>query len=1015
LTGETHDHRSGAAGGGVASAPEEPGRPGPSAAEPGGGTGSGRRLRAHLPRPGTVLAVLAVALFAAWGIGGPLIGHGSTAATSTMVQSGPWPQAGFNDSAGGDNLLFDTYTAATPGTIVSKSALAHGEFAGWDPYGDGGGPLGSVPNDALLSPLTIPYYVLPTWMGPAYTELLIIVCGVGGSFLFLRRLGLSRVAGLLGGLAFAGSGFLVMWVNFPQTRTAAFVPALFWTVERFLQTRRVRDAALIAVPVAAMLLGGFPSVTGYAVITAACYAVSRLIALHRGAWRRMALSALGCLAGLAAGVGLVAFQLLPFQSFMKTWLIIGRSQAGNVHIDPTTLVTLVAPWAFGTGNVYSNGWYLSSNAVETIGYIGAAALVLALVAVALPWRARPLLPRSVWTFFTASAGVWLLLNYVGGAPLGLLQKTPVLRAVFGQNFIGRSRSVLGFLLAVLVAIGYDLLLRRRETAAADRRSPATAAATAGSATSAACAPPSAARRLRWIWPVSVVLGTAAVITTVLIGALHNVAGPGTRALGQSAAQSLFDHQISYAVGFAAAAVACALVLWFAGRDRRARPRTDRLWRGARFTAAAVLPFLLAWQSGSFASEFFPRSPVNTFYPVTDTHSYLADNLGEQRYASTGTGMLFGTNSAYALRAVNGHNFINQAFAAMIDAIPHGWINFETYIDFPQIQTTAASPILDQLGAKYWVTALSDPVFGDVVRPSGVDGTVTLQPGRSVTVPVPVTGRVRAVGVTPVGTMPTGTDASLDVVVRNAAGSTVAHTDRLANTKAATMSADGLFEVPVAADNQPAGQSLIATVTWYGSDPLTVQAVNGAPALGAVAGRDDGFELVHVGDSAVYQRLGAQPRIRWASRSQVVTDQAQRLKLLTSGKVGADDVVLSAAGPAASGAPGRVSVDTDGAEKVSATVEASGAGYLVVADADQVGWKATVDGVAAPLRAADQGVVAVAVPAGRHVVTLTYSPPGLTLGLALTGLSAAGLVGAVVGDWWWTGRRRRRRRTEAAAG
>jgi hypothetical protein len=992
LTGETQhdglaasrDEGAGAGGArpkaGASAAVADP----PSPADPAGP--GRRRWSARLPRPATALAVLAVALFALWGIGGPLFGQGSTAATSTMVQSGPWPQAGFNESAGGNNVLYDTYTSATPGTILFKDGLEHGRFNGWDPYGDGGGPLATVPNDALLSPLTLPYYVLPTWMGPAYTELLIIICGVGGSFLFLRRLKLSRVAGLLGGLAFAGSGFMVMWVDFPQSRTAAFIPALFWTVERFLQTRRVRDAALIAVPVAALLLGGFPSVTGYAVATTACYAITRLIAMHRHDLRRMLLSAVGCVAGLIAGVGLVAFQLLPFQSFMKTWLIIGRSQTGADHPTPTSLLTLVAPWAFGTGNIYSRGWYIQANAVEIVDYIGAAALVLVLVAVAMPWRGRMLLPRSVWTFFAAAAGVWLALIYLGGVPLAVLQDTPVVRTLFGQNYIGRSRSVLGFVLAVLVAIGYDVVVRRRETAAAAERP---------------------GRLRRRLWPGLIAVATAAIIAGVFAAALNDVHGDGRNALGEGVAMSLFLHQVSYAAAFTAAAVLCVCVAWYAaGERRRLNFGGDRLWNGARMSAAAALPLLLAWQSGAFAADYFPRSPVSTFYPVTDTHSYLASNLGEQRYASTNAGMVFGTNTAYQLRAVNGHNFINKSFAAMIDAIPSGQINYETYIDFPQTLATATSPILDQLGAKYWVTSLADPVLGQTVSAKTDGSTYTLQPGKSVTVAVPATGRVRAVSVTPAPGVSVTKSDSLDVVVRNASGATVAQTDRLADTQAGSMAAGTAFQVPVAADDQAAGTQLTATLTWQGSSPLTVEGDAGAPALGAVAGQSDGLELVHVDDSAIYLRLNAQPRIRWASSSTVVTNQAQRVQLLASGSVGANDVVLSQPGPAASGAPATVEVTDDGVDQVSTTVDASGAGYLVVADSDQVGWKATVDGRSAQLRDADQGVVAVQVPAGRHVVTLTYDPPRWTLGLAVSAVSALGLIAAVVGEWWWLRRRRR---------
>ena len=978
MSGETQDHGTDGAGIGVANEPE----PAPAPDGP-------RRRRLRLPRPATVLAALAVALFAAWGIGTPLIGGATTAATSTMVQSGPYPQAGFNESAGGGNLLYDTYTSATPGVIGFKKALENGQFAGWDPNGDGGGALGSVPNDALLSPLTVPYYVLPTWLGPAYTELLIIICGVGGSFLFLRRLGLSRVAGMLGGLAFVGSSFMVMWVNFPQSRTAAFVPALFWVVERFLQTRRVRDAALISIPVAAMLLGGFPAVTGYAAATASVYVIVRLIALHRGDRRRLLLNALGYAGGVLGGVGLVAFQLLPFEAFMKTWVIIGRSQTANQHLDPTSLLTLIAPWAFGTGNLQSQSFYLSPNAVESVDFIGAAALVLVLVAAALPWRARPILPRSVWTFFTAATAAWMLLIYVGGAPLAVLQQTPAIRAIFGQNFIGRSRSVLGFLFAVLVAVGYEVLTRRR----------------ADSAT--AVEPAVTPHRYRWAWPAFIGVGTLAVFIGVVVTGLHDVRHAGAQAIGRSVAMSLFKHQMAYAAAFTLAAVICVAVLWYTGRGQRPTVDLSKLTRGARFTAAAALPLLLAWQSSVFASQFFPRSPVNTFYPVTDTHSYLSANLGADRYASTSTGMIFGTNSAYAIRSVNGHNFINKNFGTMIDAIPDGQIQYETYIDFPENQATATSPILDQLGAKYWVAALSDPVLGRQISAKTDGSTYELKPGQSATVTVPVSGRLRGVGVTPVGTLDLTKTDGLDVVLHNASGATVAQTDRLADTASGEMISGSLYEVPVAADTQAAGTTLTATLTWHGSKPLSVQGYAGSPALGAVAGQDDGLELVHVDDSAIYLRENAQPRIRWASQSTVVTDQTQRVSLLASGSVGASEVVLSKAGPAAAGASAGVTVDQDGNDQVSATVDAKGAGYLVVADSDQVGWKATVDGHSATLRDADQGVVAVEVPAGVHVVTLTYSAPHATLGLAATGATVVILLGAVFGEWWWPRRKRRK--------
>jgi hypothetical protein len=176
----------------------------------------------------------------------------------------------------------------------------------------------------------------------------------------------------------------------------------------------------------------------------------------------------------------------------------------------------------------------------------------------------------------------------------------------------------------------------------------------------------------------------------------------------------------------------------------------------------------------------------------------------------------------------------------------------------------------------------------------------------------------------------------------------------------------------------------------------------------MAGVDDGLQLVYAGSSVIYQRMNALPRIRWASRAVVEPDQASRIAMLASGSVDANTVVLSNAGkgPAAGNASAQIRVDNDGTDVITTHVDATAAGYLVVADADQVGWSATVDGAPADLVAADQGVVAVAVPAGAHTVTLRFAAPSIAAGGWIAAGTAAVILFLVAWEWW----RERRNRT-----
>jgi hypothetical protein len=83
----------------------------------------------------------------------------------------------------------------------------------------------------------------------------------------------------------------------------------------------------------------------------------------------------------------------------------------------------------------------------------------------------------------------------------------------------------------------------------------------------------------------------------------------------------------------------------------------------------------------------------------------------------------------------------------------------------------------------------------------------------------------------------------------------------------------------------------------------------------------------------------------------------------------------------------------GAERVTLEVEANNPGFVVLADAFDPGWRATIDGRPAPVRRANVAFRAVEVPNGRHRVEMVYRPRSVAIGLSL---SLAALIGTGVG-------------------
>jgi hypothetical protein len=91
------------------------------------------------------------------------------------------------------------------------------------------------------------------------------------------------------------------------------------------------------------------------------------------------------------------------------------------------------------------------------------------------------------------------------------------------------------------------------------------------------------------------------------------------------------------------------------------------------------------------------------------------------------------------------------------------------------------------------------------------------------------------------------------------------------------------------------------------------------------------------------------------------------------------------------------------ERVAITVHGDAPGLLVLTDQFYPGWRATVDGEAAPIYRADYLFRGVRVPAGEHTVVFRYAPRSFLLGAWVSALTLATITAA-----GWRARRIRRR-------
>jgi len=917
-------------------------------------TAAQERRRARLRTVAAWAPLVALVLLV---LGPALVGARLFAAGDLIERQAPWAEASTVESVV-NACVSDTVDAALPHALSFRDRLAAGDAAPlWESSASAGTILGAAPFQGVVSPIFLATLPFPDVLFPAWMKLLEIGVVLLGTVLWARRLGLSTAAGALGGFLYATSGYLVMWTNWPQTRTAALFPLVFWAVERIVQDRTLRSALPLPFVVAAVVLGGFPAIVVHTVYLAAAYGVVRLIVLNRrdrsgrdgtrdgeGSWwrrwgRAPALAAAGGLAGLA----LVAFQVVPWaQQLRESVDLDRRASAWQLTLDWAEALTLAYPEALGSCASGAARWG-SLIPVEGVSFVGAGALVLCLAALVMPPASDRL--RAVRGFLLLAVVLVLAVTFVGGGLNYVVQLLPGM----GGSGLQRTRAVGGLMFAMLAAIGFDSLVR---------------------------GPRPGVRRRRWAL-VAVVAAVAALAVAALL--VREVA-PGPAEWAQARPSVV----LGLTAGVVVAAVWAAVLL---------RPRP------AQLVAVVLVPLVIAVEGITFAAAWWPRADPDTLYRDTRTDAFLSENLGHDRMVGMYGAYWYSAAQVPGLRSLSGHTFTPEEWRALLLAADKGMFRSATShsLSSPQALT---SPVLDRFATRYAVmdTHVIPPgsFWGDgeqgtgvVPAGAGADGPVA---ARTVEAGTPVRAALVELA-EPLGDVPeAGDPGRLVVEALDEDGEVLA-----TGTRRLRDGESGVVGVALAGEELPTDGPVTLQVRVEGGPGVELRAAGESEAQRAdawagviVAGEDD-LTLVDTTDALVLERENALPRFRWASDAAECSDAPGCAALMA--QVPASTVLLEDADVAAfDGADAEVEVLRDDDDLQQVRVDAAGAGMLVVADGLHSGWVARLDGQEVPILTADHAMRGVAVPAGEHVVELSYEPAGWRALPWVAGATAVGLLG-----------------------
>jgi hypothetical protein len=214
-----------------------------------------------------------------------------------------------------NRLLMDPVLQFQPWLEFNRRMIRTGRLPLWNGHAGCGVPHLANGQSAVFDPFHLLAYLGPT--PDVYTWIAscrLWIAGLG-MFLLARAWGLGPYGRWFAGLVYPFSGFLIVWLLYPVTSVAIWLPWLVLATDRVTDAPNSKTAGWLALVVALVILGGHIQTSAHVILLGGLYASLRCW----WAWRanvdiRRVLVAWG--AGIALGLGLAAVQILPLGCYL---------------------------------------------------------------------------------------------------------------------------------------------------------------------------------------------------------------------------------------------------------------------------------------------------------------------------------------------------------------------------------------------------------------------------------------------------------------------------------------------------------------------------------------------------------------------------------------------------------------------------------------------------------------------------------------------------------------------------
>ncbi len=229
--------------------------------------------------------------------------------------------ASFRGESGEDyqpanRLLMDPVLQFQPWLEFNRRMIRSGRLPLWNGHAGCGVPHLANGQSAVFDPFHLLAYLGPTPEAYAWIAASRLWMAGLGMFLLARAWGLGPYGRWFAGLVYPFSGFLIVWLLYPVTSVAIWLPWLLLVTDRVIEAPNSRSAGSLALVVALVILGGHIQTSAHVLLLGGLYASVRYWGVRQANLDvRRVVVVWG--AGIGLGMGLAAVQILPLGFYLS--------------------------------------------------------------------------------------------------------------------------------------------------------------------------------------------------------------------------------------------------------------------------------------------------------------------------------------------------------------------------------------------------------------------------------------------------------------------------------------------------------------------------------------------------------------------------------------------------------------------------------------------------------------------------------------------------------------------------